>query len=152
MHHTDLPYRREMFGWSRRQFARRLGRSYQTVMNWETGITEMPPWLGDWLEHMDWEIRCYREPGPIPKRFVDIEAILYPTRVSARKAAKRPRRPNGVHTIAQDAKAARREQRRQNKVKAGIELAARRQLREAKRNLLARAAASRAARRNITKT
>ncbi len=93
MHHTDLIYRREMVGWTRRQFATILGRDYQTIARWENGVTEMPSWLYDWLEYMDSELVCGRSPGPIPKRFKDIEEILYP----ARKAVRRPRRPNGVN-------------------------------------------------------
>jgi hypothetical protein len=97
MHHTELSYRRELHGLTRRRFAELIGRDYQTLAKWETGETELPPWLADWLEYMDMELIRGRTPQRLPRSLRAIREILYPAQVAAEDAARRPRRPNGVN-------------------------------------------------------
>jgi transcriptional regulator with XRE-family HTH domain len=95
MHPADLIYRRELVGWTRRQFAGKLGRSYQTVANWENGITEIPAWLYEWLEYMDGELVQGRAPEPIPKRLDEMWAVLRPQEAEARASALAARKTSG---------------------------------------------------------
>lgn len=84
----DLIYRREVHGISRRKLADLLGRSYPTVVKWEQEMASQPPWLAEWLEYMDMELICGRTPVRAPKRLPDMEAILRPDSVTARRNAR----------------------------------------------------------------